>query len=52
MLQLNNYGNVTLNKETLLLLHPLGDFEQYGLLYSRNLLQVFQFCNLKHIREN
>ena len=30
MLQLANHCNIALNKETLLLLHPLGDFDHYG----------------------
>ena len=32
MLQLVNHSNIALNKETLRLLHPLGGFEDYGLL--------------------
>ena len=32
MLQLANHSNIALNKEMLLLLHPLGGFEHYGLL--------------------
>ena len=32
MLQLANHSNIALNKETLLLLHPLDGFKHYGLL--------------------
>ena len=32
MLQLANYSNIALNKEMLLLLHPVDGFEHYGLL--------------------
>ena len=32
MLQLANHSNITLNKETLQLLHPLDGFEHYELL--------------------
>ena len=32
MLQLANHPNITLNKETLQLLHPLDSFEHYELL--------------------
>ena len=32
MLQLANYSNIALNKETLLLLYPLDGFKHYGSL--------------------
>ena len=32
MVQLANHSNIALNKEMLLLLHPLDGFEHYGLL--------------------
>ena len=37
MLQLANHSNIAFYKESLLLLHPLDDFEHYGLLKRLNI---------------